>query len=181
MPGPCTVRPLNILHFLFYIQKQERPSHTLIFLFLFKNLSMQNLNLCKTHRFTELLVIRSPMPIYIRKKNVETFKLYQNCRNDVQFNSSLRKKEKKKVIFFFFFVFRFSNKQIQKNRETKIYFRFPFFVLLAKIYQKTKNKNLLLFSVFCFIQKIPKKRKTKIDFRFSFYLQSKQILVCHFR
>ena len=157
MPGPCTVRPRNILHFLFYIQKQERPSHTLIFLFLFKNLSMQNLNLCKTHRFTELLVIRSPMPIYIRKKNVE------------------------KVIFFFFFVFRFSNKQIQKNRETKIYFHFPFFVLLAKIYQKTKNKNLLLFSVFCFIQKIPKKRKTKIDFRFSFYLQSKQILVCHFR
>ena len=66
---------------------------------------MQNLNLCKTHRFTELLVIRSPMPIYIRKKNVEIFKLYQNCRNDVQFNSSLRKKEKKKVIFFFFSFF----------------------------------------------------------------------------
>ena len=35
---PCTVRPLNILHFLFYIQKQKKPSHTLIFLFLFKNL-----------------------------------------------------------------------------------------------------------------------------------------------
>ena len=47
---PCTVRPLNILHFLFYIQKQKKPSNTRIFLFLFKNLLMQNLNLCKTHR-----------------------------------------------------------------------------------------------------------------------------------
>ena len=34
--GPCTVRPLNILHFLFYIQKPKKPSHTLIFLFLLK-------------------------------------------------------------------------------------------------------------------------------------------------
>ena len=79
---------------------------------------MQNLNLCKTHRFIELLVIRSPMHIYIRKENVEIFKLYQNCRNDVQFNSSLRKKGKKKVIFFFS-VFRFTNKQIQKIEKRK--------------------------------------------------------------
>ena len=151
MPGPCTVRPLNILHFLFYIQKQERPSHTLIFLFLFKNPSMQNLNSCKTHRFTELLVIRSPMPIYIRKKNVEIFKLYQNCRNDVQFNSSLRKKEKRQL-FSFFFVFRFTNKQIQK----------------------LEYENLFPFSLFRFTRKnIPKNKKQKPTsvFRFSFYLQ----------
>ena len=32
--GPCTVCPLHILHFLFYIQKPKKPSHTLIFLFL---------------------------------------------------------------------------------------------------------------------------------------------------
>ena len=54
--GPCTVRPLNIFHFLFYIQKQKKPIHTLIFLFLLKNLPMKNLNLCKTHRLIELLV-----------------------------------------------------------------------------------------------------------------------------
>ena len=128
VPGPCTVRQLNILHFLFYIQKQEKPSHTLIFLFLFKNLSMQNLNLCKTHRFTELLVIRSPMPIYIRKKNVEIFKLYQNCRNDVQFNSNLRKKKKRKLPTS---VFRYSF-YLQKNtKKTKNENRLQFFVLFT--------------------------------------------------
>ena len=38
------------------MQKQKKPIHTLIFLFLCKNLPMQNLNLYKTHRFIELLV-----------------------------------------------------------------------------------------------------------------------------
>ena len=130
---------------------------------------MQNLNLCKTHRFIELLVIRSPMHIYIRKKNVEIFKLYQNCRNDVQFNSSLRKKGKMKVIFFFS-VFRFTNKQIQKiekrksisvfpfsfysqkytkKQKTKTYFCFPFFVSFAKNTKKTKKRKST--SVFRFI------------------------------
>ena len=37
------VLPLNILHCLFYIQKQKRLIPSLSFLFLFKILSMQNL------------------------------------------------------------------------------------------------------------------------------------------
>ena len=113
---------------------------------------MQNLHLCKTHRFTELLFIRSPMPIYIRKKNVEIFKLCQNCRNDVQFNSSLRKKEKKKLFSFFFL----------------------FFVLLTNKYKKQRNENLFQLSLFRFTCKnIPenKKQKPTSVFRFSFYLQ----------
>ena len=143
MPGPCTARPLNILHFIFCIQKQENPSHTLIilFLFLFKNLSMQNLNLCKTHRFTELLVIRSPMPIYIRKKNVEIFKLYQNRRNDVQFNSSLRKKEKKKVIFFFFSFFVLLTNKLKKIEKRKSISVFPFSFYLQKYTKTRKTKT----------------------------------------
>ena len=56
--GPCTICPLNILHFLFYIQKQKKPIHTLIFLFLLKNLPMQNLNLCKTHRLCLFIYVR---------------------------------------------------------------------------------------------------------------------------
>ena len=70
--GPCTVRPLNILHFIFYIQKQKKPSHTLIFLF--KNLSMQNLNLCKAHRFIELLVKITYAYLY-------TYEKRQNLQN----------------------------------------------------------------------------------------------------
>ena len=141
---------------------------------------MQNHNLCKTHRFTELLVIRSPMPVYIRKKNVEIFKLYQNCRNDVQFNSSLRKKKKKKL-FSFFFVFRFTNKQIQKIENENL-FPFSLFRFTRKnIPKNEKQKPTSVFRFSFYLQKIPKKRKTKIDFRFSFYLQSKIILVFHFR
>ena len=105
---------------------------------------MQNLNLCKTHRFTELLLIRSPMPIYIRKKNVEIFKLYQNCRNDVQFNSSPRKKEKRKL-FSFSFVFRFTNKQIQKKEKQKSISVFPFSFYLQKYAKKRKTKTYLCF------------------------------------
>ena len=65
--------------------------------------------------------LRSPMPIYIRKKIVKIFKLYQNCRNDVQFNSSLRKKGK------------------------KCHFFFSFLVLPTNKYKKKKNENLLPF------------------------------------
>ena len=50
------VLPLNILHCLFYIQKQKRLIPSLSFLFLFKILLMQNLNLRKTHRFIEFLI-----------------------------------------------------------------------------------------------------------------------------
>ena len=128
---------------------------------------MQNLNLCKTHRFTELLLIRSPMPIYIRKKNVEIFKLYQNCRNDVQFNSSPRKKEKRK--FFFSFVFRFTNKQIQKKEKQKSISVFPFSFYLQKYTKKRKTKTYLCFP-FCvlFAKNTQKneKRKSISVFRF---------------
>ena len=114
------------------------------------------------------------MPIYIRKKNVKIFKLYQNCRNDVQFNSSLRKRESR---FLFFFVFRFTNKQIQKMEKRK---STSVFRLFAKNCKKTKNENLLPFSLFRFTCKnIPKNEKQKPTsvFRFPFYLQSKLILV----
>ena len=132
------------------------------------------------------------MPIYIRKKNVKIFKIYQNCRNHVQFNSSLRKKG-----HFLFFHFHFTNKLIQKTknenlllfsvlfakntkkRKTKIYFRFTFFRFICNKYKKTKI--YFRFRFFWFICKKYKKRKTKIYFRFSFYLQSKLILVFHFR
>ena len=137
---------------------------------------MQNLNLCKTHRFTELLVIRSPMPIYIRKKNVEIFKLYQNCRNDVQFNSSLRKKEKKKVIFFFFFVFRFTNKQIQKIEKRKSISAFPFSFYLQKYTKKRKTKTYFCFPFFVLFKKYQKSEKQKLTSVFRFIYSPNKFL-----
>ena len=92
--GAYTVRPVNILHFLF-IFKNRKSKAKLLFSF----------SCLKIYRYRTLIDVkhiallncqlRSPMPIYIRKKNVKIFKLYQNCRNDVQINSTLRKKEKK--------------------------------------------------------------------------------------
>ena len=119
------------------------------------------------------------MSIYIRKKNVKIFKLYQNCRNDVQFNSSLEKIKSKKKVIFFLFVFRFTNKQIQKNekRKSTSVFRFSFY--LQKKYKKPKNENLPPFSVL-FAKKTKKNKKQKsTSIRFSSYLHSKLILVFH--
>ena len=99
------------------------------------------------------------MPIYIRKKNVEIFKLCQNCRNDVQFNSSLRKKEKKKVIFFFLFVFRFTNKQIQKIEKRKSISAFPFSFYLQKYTRKQKTKTYFCFPFFVLFAKNTKKNE----------------------
>ena len=87
------------------------------------------------------------MPTYIRKKNVEIFKLYQNCRNDVQFNSSLRKKES---YFPFFFAFRFTNKQIQKIEKRKSISAFPSSFYLQKYTKKRKTKTYFCFPFFVF-------------------------------
>ena len=122
--GQCMVRPLNILRFLFYIQKQKKPNHSLSFLFLFKILPVQNRCLCKMHHFIEFLV-RTTYPYLHSKKNVKIFKTYQNCRNDFQFNSSLRKKKKPSS----FFIIHFTNEVIQKCEKQKStsVFRFSFY------------------------------------------------------
>ena len=51
--GPCTVRPFNILNFIFCILKQKELIHTPILSFLFTMLPMRKLNLHKTHRFVK--------------------------------------------------------------------------------------------------------------------------------
>ena len=102
------------------------------------------------------------MPIYIRKKNVKIFKLYQNW--GMTFSLILAYEKKKKVIFIF--VFRFTNKQIQKKkRETKIYLCFPFYLLFAKNTKKRDTKIYLRFSFCVLLEKNTEKRKKKIYFR----------------
>ena len=94
----------------------------------------------------------------IRKKNVKIFKLYQNCRNDVQFNTSLRKKEKRKSIFFSFFVL-----LTNKYKKTKIENLLPFFVYLQKIPRNDKQKSTSVFRFIC-------KKIAKIDFPLAIWI-----------
>ena len=66
------------------------------------------------------------MPIYIRKKNVKIFKLYQIVEMTFSLILALEKKEKKNVIFFSFLVL-LTNKYKKKKNENLL----PFFVLFA--------------------------------------------------
>ena len=96
--------------------------------------------------------LEPPNPNYIRKKNVKICKIYQNCRNDVPFNSSLRKKK-------LFFVFHFICQKIQKYKKRKSTSIFRF---ICKKYQKRK------------------KPKSASVFRFSFYAHKIWLPVTHY-
>ena len=103
------------------------------------------------------------MPIYIRKKNVKIFKLYQNWGMTFSLILAYEKK-KNKVIFIF--VFRFTNKEIQKKndkRKSTHVFRFTFY--LQKIQKKRDTKIYLRFSFCVLLAKNTAKRKRKIYFR----------------
>ena len=116
------------------------------------------------------------MPIYICTKNVKIFKIYQNCRNDVQFSSSLRNRESHFLFFFFvlptnkykkpkiYFRFSFICKKVPKNekRKSTSVFRFSFY--LQKVQKNEKRKSTSVFRFIC--KKIPKKRKSTSFFRF---------------
>ena len=96
------------------------------------------------------------MPIYIRKKNVKIFKLYQNW--GMTFSLILAYEKKKKVIFIF--VFRFTNKQIQKKKtRNENLLMFSVLPFICKKYKKTRHENLPPLFVLRFISK--KYRKTK--------------------
>ena len=86
-------RFVHSIFFIFYfIFKNRKSQFTLLFSFSCLTIYRGRTLIYVKHIVLLNCQLRSPMPIYIRKKSVEIFKIYQNCRNHVQFNSSVRKK-----------------------------------------------------------------------------------------